>query len=220
MFFDNIDEITKISGRTGCAIFVLPDEIEFDIPGALRLQPVEKSIITIEQVRDVIARLNVKQLAKQYIIIRPAELLGDEAANAFLKNLEEPQEKVHFVLMTSQPSKIIPTVLSRAEIYFLRTRDAIDAGVTADESIKKIAKRLIVARPADLVGLAEEITKKKDNVRTYALSVLGIAIEMLFKSYFLTQKDVFVNKLPKFLTAYESIEKNGHIKLHLVADLC
>ena len=57
-------------------------------------------------------------------------------------------------------------------------------------------------------------------MRAYALLVLATAIEMLYKSYFITGKDVFVKKLPQFLTAYENIDKNGHIKLHLVADLC
>ena len=63
------------------------------------------------------------------------------------------------------------------------------------------------------------MTKKKDGVRAYVLSVLGTTIEMLFKSYFKTEKSVFVEKIPKFLACYEAIERNGHIKLHLVADL-
>jgi hypothetical protein len=49
--------------------------------------------------------------------------------------------------------------------------------------------------------------------------VLGVTIEMLYKSYFKTKNQVFVKKIPKFLEAYSNIEKNGHLKLHLVADL-
>lgn len=220
MFFDSPDEILGICGRTGCAIFVMPSEAKVNIPGALLLSPTDKSVITIEQVRDVIARLNVKQLSDRFILIRPAEALGDEAANAFLKNLEEPQDKVHFILITDEPSKLLPTVLSRASLYFLREPGKLDAGILADAKIKDLAKKLMVARPADLVSVAEEITKKKDGVRAYALLILATAIEMLYKSYFVTKKEVFVSKLPKFLMAYENIEKNGHIKLHLVADLC
>ena len=62
--------------------------------------------------------------------------------------------------------------------------------------------------------------KKKDNVRAWALEILGIAIEMLYKTYLINGKDVFLMKLPKFLVAYENISRNGHVKLHLVADLC
>ena len=90
----------------------------------------------------------------------------------------------------------------------------------SDATIKDLAKKLMVAKPVELVALAEQITKHKDNVREFALSVVGTAIEMLYKSYYLTSKPVFLKKIPKFLEAYDAINKNGHIKLHLVADLC
>ena len=220
MYFDAVGEITEISKNTGCAIFVMPSDTEFAIKNAIILKPEEKSIITIEQVRDVIGRLNVKQTSDQYIIVRPAEAMGDEAANAFLKNLEEPKEKVHFILVTASPSKLLPTILSRAEIYFLRSENSIDSKIRADDKVKGLAKRLMVAKPVNLPSLADEIAGKKEGARAYALLVLSTAIEMLFKSYFITKKDIFVKKLPSFLVAYENIEKNGHIKLHIVADLC
>ena len=37
---------------------------------------------------------------------------------------------------------------------------------------------------------------------------------------FITKKEVFIDKIPKFLGAFENIDRNGHVKLHLVADLC
>ena len=218
MFFDEIDEIEGIAKRTGCAIFVVPDGKKVEIKNALILQPEDKTVITIEQVREVEARLNVKQTSEQFVLVRPAEKMGPDAANAFLKNLEEPGDRIHFVLITSAPSLILPTILSRSQIYFLRIEPAISRGIEADEKVKTLAKRMMVAKGADLVALAEEIAKKKDGTRAYALSVVGTTIEMLYKSYFITGKDIFVKKLPGFLTMYENIEKNGHIKLHLVAD--
>ncbi|MBQ8156359.1 hypothetical protein IJ101_01055 [Candidatus Saccharibacteria bacterium] len=219
MFFDSVEQIKEIASRTGCAIFVVPKDVSVEISGAILLQPEEKSIITIEQVRNVISRLSVKQFNDVFVLVRPADLLGEDAANAFLKNLEEPKEKVHFVLITDSPSRLLPTILSRAEIYFLRQKYAVDGDLTADAKMRDLAKRLIVAKPAELVKIADEMTKKKDGVRAYVLSVLGTTIEMLFKSYFKTEKSVFVEKIPKFLACYEAIERNGHIKLHLVADL-
>ena len=221
MFFDSIAEVLKISRRTSCAIFVMPKNIKVEIKNAIILAPEEKTIITIEQVKNLIARLNKRQIVEQYIIIRPAELLGEEAANAFLKNLEEPREKIHFILITDEPSKLLPTILSRAAIYFLRQSGLIDAGIEAEAKVKDLAKRLMVTRGEDLVRVAEEIyAATKENKREYALNVLCTAIEMLYKTYFITGKEIFVKKLPMFFEAYEGIEKNGHIKLHLVADLC
>ena len=219
MFFDAPEQIKEIASKVGCAIFVMPESVDFAIDGALVLKPEEKSVITIEQVRDIISRLSVKQTSDVFVVIRPADALGEEAANAFLKNLEEPGDKVHFVLLTDSPSKLLPTILSRAAIYFLKSDAPIDGDIMASDKVKDLAKRLIAAKASDLTGLADELTKKKDGVRAYVLDVLSVTIEMLYKSYFKTGKDVFVRKLPKFLTCYNSIARNGHIKLHLVADL-
>ncbi len=219
MFFEAPEEILEISSRIGCGIFVMPKDVKFEIKNAIVLQPEEKTTITIEQVRNVIGALSMRQITDQYVIVRPADALGEEAANAFLKSLEEPKDKVHFILITDAPSRLLPTILSRAAVYFLRQSDMLSGEIKADEKIKGLAKKLMVAKPGELVGLAEEISKKKDGVRAYALEILGVAIEMLYKSYFITGKEVFIKKIPKFLAAYENIERNGHIKLHLVADL-
>lgn len=219
MFFESPEEILEISRQTGTAIFVVPERIEVTIKNALVLAPEDKTTITIEQVREMMKRLLVRQTEDRFVIIRPADKLGIDAANTLLKTLEEPGEKVHFILITEQPSKLLPTILSRAAVYFLRTHEKVDGDILADAKMKELAKRLIVAKRADYVSLAEEICKKKEGVREYALNVLAITIEMLYKSYFKTGKSAFVKKLPAFLTAYENISQNGHIKLHLVADL-
>lgn len=219
MYFDDVSQIPKIAAKTGCSVFVVPETVEVKIPRALILQPEEKSVITIEQVREVTGRLNTRQLKDQFVIVRPADKMGLDSANAFLKNLEEPGDKIHYVLVTDAASQILPTILSRAAIYILRQPSMIDAEFQADEKVKLVAKRLIAAKPGELVELAEEITKKKEGVRAYALLVLGVAIEMLYKSYYITKKEAFVWKIPKFLDAYEAISENGHVKLHLVSDL-
>lgn len=220
MFFEQISEIAEIAKKTGTAVFVVPKDMPVDIKNAIVLQPEDKSVITIEQVREATQRISVRQVGDVFVVIRPADVMSEAAANAFLKNLEEPGDKVHFVLITDSPSKLLPTILSRAAVYFLREHRVIDGEINADEKVKDLAKRLMMAKPADLVSLAEEITKKKDGVRAYALEVLGVAIEMLYKTYFLTGKDVFAKKLPQFLAAYEGISRNGHIKLQIVSNLC
>lgn len=219
MFFDDLSEISQIASKNGTSIFVVPEPRNVTIKNAIVLEPDEKTVITIEQVRGAMQKIGLKQVYDQYVLIRPADALGEEAANAILKNLEEPGEKVHFVLVTSSPSRLLKTVLSRAAIYFHREKSGLDLGIEADDKLKGLAKRLITASGADLVTLAEEITKRKTNSRNYALEIVGLAIEMLYKSYFITGKEVFVKKLPKFLELYENISRNGNIKLHLVADL-
>lgn len=221
MFFDDINSIEEIAKNTGCAIFVLPKNQlnDVEIKNALIIEPEAKATISIEQVRKITALLSSKERREQYIIIRPAEALNASSGNALLKNLEEPGEHYHFVLLTSNPSQILPTILSRSLVYFLKTNTTLDSDIVASDEVKNLARQFITATPKDLPALAETIAKKKDDTRAFALEVLGVTIEMLYKSYFKTKNQVFVKKIPKFLAAYSNIEKNGHLKLHLVADL-
>ncbi len=218
MFFDNTDEIIKIAQKSGCAVFVMPRQVDFNIKNALILKPEEKTTITIDQIRNLIGQVAMRQLEERYIIVRPADLLNEIAANALLKSLEEPKEKIHYILITDTPSKLLPTILSRSAIYFLRTSPRLNEKILVDEKTMDLAKKLMTARKNELVDIAEQITKG-DGARTYALEVVGTTIEILYKSYFLTEKEIFLKKLPKFLKLYENLEKNGHLKLHLVADL-
>ena len=219
MFFDNVSEIPNIAKKCGTSIFIVPKDSEISIHNAFLLTPDEKTVITIEQVRKLISRLGIKQIKDQFIIIRPAELLQREAANALLKSLEEPDDKVHFVLVTDSLSEILPTILSRSQIYYLRSTFDVKSAILAEERIKTLAKRLMTAQGAELIDVVEDIAKKKDGVRAYALTILSVAIEMLYKTYFLTNKQVFIKKLPKFLAAYDAVSRNGHIKLQIVANL-
>ena len=220
MFFDDGKKIVDIAKKTGTAIFVVPNSYEISVPGAIVLEPEEKTSITIEQVRNLLLRLNLKQTDDLFVVIRPAETMNLEAANALLKTLEEPKNKIHFLLITSKFSMLLPTIVSRSAVYILRQNWRADTPIEADSKIKELAKELLVAKNADLAELANKITKKRENVRQFTLDVLNTAIEMAYKSYFLTKKPVFLEKVSRLIIAYENIAKNGHIKLHLVADLC
>lgn len=220
MFFDRVDEITKIAARSGTSVFVVPREQAVEIPGALILQPEEKTVITIGQVRGMLAKVDKKQVAETFVLIRPAEKMRPDAANALLKTLEQPGEKVHFVLVTERPSQLLSTILSRAAVYFLRPEAGALGKVAGDERQKDLARQLLKARPAELVALAAEITKKKDGVQQWALEVLALTVEMAYKSYFATKNPAFLAKLPKIMAAYEKIALGGNIKLQIVANLC
>ena len=219
MFFNSVSEIEKIATGNGASIFILPDNVDFNIKRALLVKPEEKTSITIEQIRSATSHFNKKQKSDQYIIIRPADKMTEDAQNAFLKNLEEPNDFTHYILVTSQPSRLLATILSRSAIYSLRSEFDLKSLTTSDERKKLLAKKLISAKPSELVGIAKEISAKKEQVRQYTLDILGTAIEILYKTYLLNEKEVFLKKIPKFLKAYEDINNNANIKLHLVVDL-
>lgn len=71
--------------------------------------------IKINSIRDINNFLSLSFNSEQYriIIISDAHLMNEEAQNALLKNLEEPPEKVVFILTTDQPEKLRQTIISR-----------------------------------------------------------------------------------------------------------
>jgi DNA polymerase-3 subunit delta' len=72
-------------------------------------------IIRIEQIRDLIQEINLKPTEAKYkvAVIVAADRLKTEAANAFLKTLEEPPPKSVFILLTTEPQRLLETILSR-----------------------------------------------------------------------------------------------------------
>ena len=218
MFFDNLSEINELASKVQCAIFVVPNAAEINIKNATVIEK-DKTTISIEQIRNVISDTRTKQKTARYIVIRQAEKMTLEACNAFLKSLEEPNENYHYILQTENLSNIIPTIRSRAEIFILRINNPLDAAPAATDEIKNLAKRMLVAKDKDYIGIMNDIVKKKDNVREIALEVLSTAIEISYKSYFKTNNPMFLKKIPKLVKTHENISANGNIKLHLVADM-
>ena len=76
--------------------------------------PFEKKIIDINQIRDVISKLNKSSFNKKprFVLIDNIEFLNANSINALLKVLEEPTRNVHFILINNT-KKILPTLLSR-----------------------------------------------------------------------------------------------------------
>lgn len=96
----------------------------------------EKQFLSVDQVRTLVlarAAYPPHEGRAKVFIIRAAEEMNDEAANTLLKTLEEPGPKTHFVLLTSKPQDLLPTILSRT----LRVRfaplpdDVVQALLTA-----------------------------------------------------------------------------------------
>ena len=79
-------------------------------------RPESKSrVVTIEQMRELMREIQLKPTEAEYkvAIITAADRLNPQAANAFLKTLEEPPAKSVLILLTTEPQRILKTVLSR-----------------------------------------------------------------------------------------------------------
>src|SRR5215475_4467582 len=80
------------------------------------VRPESKSrIITVDQMRELMKEIQLKPTEAGYKVgvIVAADRLRVEAANAFLKTLEEPPAKSILILLTTEPQRILETILSR-----------------------------------------------------------------------------------------------------------
>lgn len=85
-------------------------------PDILWVRPESKlRVITIDQVRDLMQAVNLKPMSARHkvCIICGAERLNPQAANAFLKTLEEPPARSILILLAADPRQVIETILSR-----------------------------------------------------------------------------------------------------------
>jgi len=85
-------------------------------PDFLKIEP-EKNSIKIEAIRNLIHRLSLKPFEKDRIVvwIDDADSLTEGASNALLKTLEEPAHYVLFLLLTTKPERVLPTIRSRCQ---------------------------------------------------------------------------------------------------------
>lgn len=91
-------------------------------PDLMIVTPEEKAKqIKVDQVRNISSFVNktAQQGGYKIIVLFPAEAMNVNAANALLKNLEEPAGKTVFILVTTQLSRLLPTIRSRCAMINL-----------------------------------------------------------------------------------------------------
>ncbi len=126
---------------------------------------------SVENIRDLTDQVRVPPQVGEYsvYIIDEVHMLSQAAFNAFLKTLEEPPHHAIFILATTEKHKIIPTILSRCQIYdFQRIRIEDTVGY-----LKLIASREGVVADDESLHL---IARKADGGMRDALSMFDKAV--------------------------------------------
>ncbi|MBQ7984662.1 MAG: DNA polymerase III subunit gamma/tau, partial [Bacteroidales bacterium] len=112
---------------------------------------------TVEEMRDLVQQIGIPPMTGKYkvYIIDEVHMLSTSAFNAFLKTLEEPPKFVKFILATTEKNKILPTILSRCQIFDFHRITAGDISahleyIAAQEKISFEKEALdIIAQKAD-----------------------------------------------------------------------
>ncbi len=120
----------------------------------------------VEAMRDLVARASLATPGRWKVyIVDEVHMLSQSASNALLKTLEEPPDHVVFVLATTDPQKVLPTIRSRTQHYEFRL---LDAGVLAS-LLGDVAKDAQLELPDTAVEVA--VRKGRGSARD-ALSAL------------------------------------------------
>ena len=141
---------------------------------------------SVEDIRSLVDQVRIPPQIGQYkvYIIDEVHMLSAAAFNAFLKTLEEPPAYAKFILATTEKHKIIPTILSRCQIFDFKR-------ITIDD----IAKHLAYVAQSEGVSAEPEalniIAQKADGALRDALSIFDQMVSFSGKS--ITYKDVIDN---------------------------
>ncbi|MDH2917460.1 MAG: DNA polymerase III subunit delta' [Gallionella sp.] len=95
--------------------------------------------ISVDQIRDLssFATLSAHCGGYRVVVVYPAETMNNNAANSLLKTLEEPTDKLLFLLITHKPQQLLPTILSRCLGFTVNTPTReVGAAWLAQHSIK------------------------------------------------------------------------------------
>lgn len=194
-------------GKTSCARifareinkFTLHDDLSFNI---FELDAASNN--KVEDIRDLIDKVRIPpQIGKYKVyIIDEVHMLSKSAENAFLKTLEEPPPYIVFILATTEKNKILPTILSRCQIYDFNRVNEIEI----TKNLQQICENENVEYDIEALKI---ISSKSDGSIRDSLTILdrlisftnkNITIEETSKTLNVLDEETYINIVEKTIT--------------------
>ena len=176
---------------------------------------------SVEDIRKINEQVRIPPRIGNYkvYIIDEVHMLSNSAFNAFLKTLEEPPKYVIFILATTEKNKIIPTVLSRCQIYDFNRIPVLEI----QSYLKKIAVQskikfeenalFLIAQKAD--GSLRDALSIYDRMVSFTkadLNEKSVADNLNLldnKTYCNLGKIIFSNNIPQLIKSYDQLKRRG-----------
>src|SRR5689334_8013745 len=176
---------------------------------------------SVEDIRSLIDQVRYPPQFGKYkvYIIDEVHMLSSSAFNAFLKTLEEPPSYAIFILATTEKHKILPTILSRCQIFDFKRitlQDTVDhlEGIANKEHIKadETALQLIAQKSEgcmrDALSILDKIVSFTQGEVTYENTIEHLNI--LDADYYFRLIDCMLNQdLAGAMLLYDDIDKKG-----------
>ena len=180
-------------GKTSCARIFAREINDFNSTDDLSFNIFELDAASnnkVEDIRDLIDKVRIPPQSGKYkvYIIDEVHMLSKNAENAFLKTLEEPPPYIVFILATTEKNKILPTILSRCQIYdFNRISEN-----EIFENLKLICNKEEVTFEDEALNI---IAKKSDGSLRDSLTILDRVISFTNKKISLKETSAILNVL-------------------------
>jgi DNA polymerase-3 subunit gamma/tau len=186
---------------------------------------------SVDDIRSLTDQVRIPPQVGKYkvYIIDEVHMLSQAAFNAFLKTLEEPPKHCIFILATTEKHKIIPTILSRCQIFDFKRITVTDA----KEYLKYIAKEQSITAEDDALHI---IAQKADGAMRDALSIFDRVVSFSgknltrqavtenlnvldYETYFTSTDLILENKIPDLLLQFNNTLSKGFDGHHFIAGL-
>ncbi len=186
---------------------------------------------SVDDIRNLIDQVRIPPQVGKYkvYIIDEVHMLSSAAFNAFLKTLEEPPKHAIFILATTEKHKIIPTILSRCQIFDFRRIGVRDI----KEHLAEVAKAENIDAEDDALHI---IAQKADGALRDALSIFDRVVSFAGKNptreavtenlnvldytwYFQITYLLLENNIPQVLVTYNDILSKGFDGHHFIMGL-
>jgi len=186
---------------------------------------------SVEGIRKLIEQVRIPpQIGKYSVyIIDEVHMLSQSAFNAFLKTLEEPPAHAIFILATTEKHKILPTILSRCQIYDFNRIKVEDAvlyleHIAKSEGVKYEAEALnIIAQKADgamrdALSIFDQVVSFSDNNITYNKVIENLNV-LDYQYYFRLTENFISGKYADSLRIFDELLSKGFDAQQFVSGL-
>ena len=186
---------------------------------------------SVDDIRNLTDQVRIPPQVGKYkvYIIDEVHMLSQSAFNAFLKTLEEPPKHCIFILATTEKHKIIPTILSRCQIFDFKRITVKDA----KNYLKFIAQEQGIDAEDDALHI---IAQKADGAMRDALSIFDRVVSFSgknltrhavtenlnvldYETYFKSTDLILENKIPELLVQFNDTLSKGFDGHHYIAGL-
>ena len=186
---------------------------------------------SVDDIRQLVEQVRIPpQIGKYKVyIIDEVHMLSTSAFNAFLKTLEEPPRHAIFILATTEKHKILPTILSRCQIYDFNRISVEDTvahlayvaskeGVTAEPEALNVIAMKADGGMRDALSIFDQVVSFTGGNITYQNAIDNLNV--LDYEYYFRLTDLFLeNKVPDALLLFNEVLGKGFDGNHFITGL-